>query len=138
MRLTSLDDFDSVLARFGHGGDGCAICKPTVASILPPSATPTSWTQAAVVFRETNDRALANMQKNGTYVVPRIPAGEIPAKKLGVIAEVAEEFGLYVKITGAQRIGMFGARLEQLPYIWERLVDAGFESGQAYGKSRVT
>ena len=68
-------------------------------------------------------------------VVPRIPAGEIPAKKLGVIAEVAEEFGLYVKITGAQRIGMFGARLEQLPYIWERLVDAGFESGQAYGKS---
>ena len=136
VRLTSLDDFDSVLARFGRGGDGCAICKPTVASILSSFRNSYVLDAGRGGIQETNDRALANMQKNGTYsVVPRIPAGEIPAKKLGVIAEVAEEFGLYVKITGAQRIGMFGARLEQLPYIWERLVDAGFESGQAYGKS---
>ena len=105
----------SVLARFGHGGDGCAICKPTVASILSSFRNSYVLDAGRGGIQETNDRALANMQKNGTYsVVPRIPAGEIPAKKLGVIAEVAEEFGLYVKITGAQRIGMFGARLEQL------------------------
>ena len=136
VRLTNLDDFDSVIARFGHGGDGCAICKPTVASILSSFRNSYVLDAGRGGLQETNDRALANMQKNGTYsVVPRIPAGEIPAKKLAVIAAVADEFNLYVKITGAQRIGMFGARLEQLPYIWERLVDAGFESGQAYGKS---
>ena len=48
---------------------------------------------------------------------------------------MAKDFGLYTKITGGQRIDMFGARLEELPVIWKRLVDAGFESGQAYGKA---
>ena len=90
-------------------------------------------------MQDTNDRALANMQKDGTYsVVPRIPGGEITPTRLKVIAEVAEDFGLYTKITGGQRIDMFGARLEQLPEIWRRLIDAGMESGQAYGKSLRT
>src|SRR6185312_7942527 len=82
---------------------------------------------------------LANMQKNGTYsVVPRIPGGEITPQKLLVIAEVARDFGLYTKITGGQRLDLFGARVEQLPEIWRRLVDAGFESGHAYGKALRT
>jgi len=55
-----------------------------------------------------------------------------------VIAEVARDFGLYTKITGGQRIDLFGARVEQLPLIWKRLVDAGMESGHAYGKSLRT
>jgi nitrite reductase (NADH) large subunit len=70
--------------------------------------------------------------------VPRIPGGEIAPEKLIVIGEVARDFGLYTKITGGQRIDMFGARVEQLPLIWARLVDAGFESGHAYGKSLRT
>lgn len=136
VRVTDLNDFYAVLARFGHGEDGCAICKPTVASILSSFRNSYPLDEGRGGLQETNDRNLANMQKDGTYsVVPRIPAGEITPAKLAVIAQVAEEFGLYTKITGAQRIGMYGARLEQLPYIWEKLVDAGFESGQAYGKS---
>jgi nitrite reductase (NADH) large subunit len=70
--------------------------------------------------------------------VPRIPGGEITPEGLLVIGQVAKDFGLYTKITGGQRIDMFGARLEQLPLIWRRLVDAGFESGHAYGKSLRT
>ena len=79
------------------------------------------------------------MQRNGTYsVVPRIPGGEITPDKLIVIGEVARDFGLYTKITGGQRIDLLGARVEQLPAIWRRLVDAGFESGHAYGKALRT
>jgi nitrite reductase (NADH) large subunit len=90
-------------------------------------------------LQDTNDRFLANMQKNGTYsVVPRIPGGEITPEKLITIGEVAREFGLYTKITGGQRIDMLGARVEQLPQIWKRLTDAGFESGHAYGKALRT
>ncbi len=79
---------------------------------------------------------MANLQKDGTYsVVPRIPGGEVTPEGLLVIGQVAKDFGLYTKITGGQRIDLFGARMEQLPEIWRRLVDAGFESGQAYGKA---
>jgi nitrite reductase (NADH) large subunit len=90
-------------------------------------------------LQDTNDAYLANIQRNGTYsVVPRVPGGEITPAKLIVIGEVAQEFGLYTKITGGQRIDLFGARMEQLPDIWRRLVDAGFESGHAYGKALRT
>jgi nitrite reductase (NADH) large subunit len=71
-------------------------------------------------------------------VVPRIPGGEVTPDKLIVIGEVARDFGLYTKITGGQRIDLLGARVDQLPAIWRRLVDAGFESGQAYGKALRT
>lgn len=134
--VRDLDDFYSVLARFGHGEDGCAVCKPTVASILASSRKSYALDGGRGTLQDTNDRNFANMQKDGTYgVIPRIPGGEITPEKLGAIARVAGKYNLYTKINGAQRIGMYGARLEQLPLIWQELIDAGFESGQAYGKS---
>ena len=95
--------------------------------------------RATRTLQDTNDAYLANIQRNGSYsVVPRIPGGEITPEKLIVIGEVARDFGLYTKITGGQRIDLFGARMEELPAIWRRLVDAGFESGHAYGKALRT
>nr|MDT0665275.1 nitrite reductase (NAD(P)H) [Micromonospora sp. DSM 115978] len=80
-----------------------------------------------------------NMQKDGTYsVVPRLPGGEVTPDKLILIGQVAKEFNLYTKITGGQRVDLFGARLEQLPAIWKRLTDGGLESGHAYGKALRT
>ncbi|NGN65169.1 nitrite reductase large subunit [Streptomyces sp. A7024] len=124
--------------------DGCEVCKPTVASIIA-SLAPTIGAEGYVLdgeqaaLQDTNDHFLANMQKNGSYsIVPRIPGGEITPEKLIVIGEVARDFGLYTKITGGQRIDLFGARVDQLPQIWGRLVDAGFESGHAYGKALRT
>ena len=130
--------FDDIIA--GHGkGRGCDICKPTVASILASLLNHHVLDGANATLQDTNDAYLANLQKNGTYsVVPRIPGGEITPDKLIVIGEVARDFGLYTKITGGQRIDMFGARMEDLPAIWKRLVDAGMESGHAYGKSLRT
>ncbi|WP_438874203.1 nitrite reductase large subunit NirB [Streptomyces calidiresistens] len=145
LRLTSyrelLDGHGRPEAR---GGEGCEVCKPTVASIIA-SLAPTIGAENHVLggeqaaLQDTNDHFLANLQKNGSYsVVPRIPGGEITPEKLIVIGEVARDFGLYTKITGGQRIDMFGARVDQLPMIWARLVEAGFESGHAYGKSLRT
>jgi nitrite reductase (NADH) large subunit len=92
-----------------------------------------------VGLQDTNDTFMANMQKDGTYsVVPRIAGGEITPDKLIVLGSVAQKYGLYSKITGGQRIDLFGARLNQLPAIWKELVEAGFETGHAYGKSLRT
>lgn len=141
VRSTRLTTFSQIISRFGAPADprtnlGCDICKPVVASVLATVHGDYILGADRGGLQDTNDRALANLQKDGTYsVVPRIPAGEITPAKLAVIAEVARDYGLYTKITGAQRIDMFGARLEQLPAIWARLVAAGFESGQAYGKA---
>ena len=138
VRVLGLTSADAVYARFGTGL-GCDICKPVVASVLATQTNAYILDAGQGPLQDTNDRALANMQRDGTYsVVPRIPGGEITPQKLKVIAEVAEQFGLYTKITGGQRIDLFGARLEQLPDIWRILVDAGLESGQAYGKSLRT
>ncbi|MFE9941293.1 nitrite reductase large subunit NirB [Streptomyces hirsutus] len=137
-----------LLDRYGRedarGGDGCEVCKPAVGSIIA-SLAPVIGASGYVLegeqaaLQDTNDHFLANLQKNGSYsVVPRIPGGEIAPEKLIVIGEIARDFDLYTKITGGQRIDMFGARVEQLPVIWARLVDAGFESGHAYGKSLRT
>ncbi|OIJ64925.1 nitrite reductase large subunit NirB [Streptomyces mangrovisoli] len=143
-----INTYQDLLDRYGRegarGGDGCEVCKPAVGSIiasLAPSIGASGYVldgeQAAL--QDTNDHFLANLQKNGSYsVVPRIPGGEITPEKLIVIGEVARDFGLYTKITGGQRIDLFGARVEQLPLIWARLVDAGFESGHAYGKALRT
>ncbi|UOQ88877.1 nitrite reductase large subunit NirB [Agromyces endophyticus] len=135
IRVLELTSFDEIIARLGTGR-GCDVCKPVVASILATQHGSYILDGGRGGLQDTNDRAMANMQKDGTYsVVPRIPAGEVTPEKLAVIAQVAMEFGLYTKITGGQRIDLFGARLDQLPDIWRRLVDAGFESGQAYGKA---
>ncbi|WP_114424298.1 nitrite reductase large subunit NirB [Nocardioides houyundeii] len=130
--------FDDIVE--GHGrGRGCEVCKPVVASILASQTSTHILEGETAGLQDTNDAYLANIQRNGTYsVVPRIPGGEITPDKLIVIGEVARDFELYTKITGGQRIDLFGARMEQLPAIWKRLVDAGFESGHAYGKSLRT
>ena len=123
--------------RDAHGkGLGCEICKPAVASILASIHNDYILEPEHVGLQDTNDVFLANMQKDGTYsVVPRVPAGEITPEKLMTLGQVASKYDLYTKITGGQRIDLFGARLEQLPMIWEELIDAGFETGHAYGKS---
>ncbi len=141
VQALDLASFQDILRRLGasdeaRAGHGCDICKPAIGSILATQRGEYVLDGGRGTLQDTNDRALANMQRNGTYsVVPRIPGGEITPQKLAVIAQVAEQFGLYVKLTGALRIDLFGARLEQLPEIWKILVEAGFESGQAYGKA---
>ncbi|MGH3951303.1 MAG: nitrite reductase large subunit NirB [Pseudonocardiaceae bacterium] len=140
---TRITTFSELIGKHGKG-KGCAICKPAVASILA-SLAPVVGADTHILqgeqstLQDTNDKFLANMQRNGTYsVVPRVPGGEITPEKLIVIGEVAKDFGLYTKITGGQRIDLFGATVDQLPQIWKRLVDAGFESGHAYGKALRT
>lgn len=136
IHINQLKHYDLVLDHFGRG-DGCEVCKPVVASILSSLWNDLIVKQAPI--QDSNDRYLANIQKGGTYsVVPRIPGGEITPDKLIVIGQVAKKYRLYTKITGGQRIDMFGAHLSDLPLIWEELVDAGFESGHAYGKSLRT
>ena len=138
VRVRGITTFSRLVAEHGRGR-GCDICKPVVASILASLGNGHILDGEQGGLQDTNDHFLANLQKNGTYsVVPRVPGGEITPAKLIVIGEVAREFGLYTKITGAQRIDMFGARVEQLPLIWKRLTDAGFESGHAYGKALRT
>ncbi|WP_078324115.1 nitrite reductase large subunit NirB [Mycobacteroides salmoniphilum] len=138
VQVTGIRTFSELIAKHGNG-TGCDICKPTVASILASTSSDHILEGEQAALQDTNDHFLANMQKNGTYsVVPRLPGGEVTPEKLIVIGEVAQEFGLYTKITGGQRIDLFGARVEQLPLIWKRLIDAGMESGQAYGKSLRT
>ncbi|MEV6552206.1 nitrite reductase large subunit NirB [Streptomyces sp. NPDC051597] len=131
-----LDEHGRPAAR---GGEGCEICKPAVASILASLGHGHILDGEQAALQDTNDHFLANIQRNGSYsIVPRIPGGEITPDKLIVIGEVARDYGLYTKITGGQRIDLFGARVDQLPVIWARLVAAGFESGHAYGKSLRT
>ena len=130
--------FDDIVEAHGTGR-GCDVCKPAIASILASQFNGHVLDADTRRLQDTNDAYLANIQRNGTYsVVPRIPGGEITPEKLIVIGEVARDFNLYTKITGGQRIDLFGARMEELPAIWRRLVDAGFESGHAYGKSLRT
>jgi nitrite reductase (NADH) large subunit len=138
VRLENLRTFEDLVKKHG-GGRGCDICKPAVASILASCWNEMILQPQHAPLQDTNDHFLANLQKDGTYsIVPRVPGGEITPAKLIVLGEVAGRFGLYTKITGAQRIDLFGARVEQLPLIWRDLVAAGFESGHAYGKALRT
>jgi len=135
IRIGQLKSFGDTLAKHGRGL-GCDICKPVVASILASCWNEFVLKRDQAVLQDTNDYFLANMQKDGTYsVVPRVPGGEITPDKLIVIGTVAKKYGLYTKITGGQRIDLFGAQVHQLPLIWRELIDAGFESGHAYGKA---
>lgn len=135
VRAEGIQSFDELLHKHGKG-KGCDICKPTVGSILASTWNDYILKNEHAKLQDTNDYFMANMQKDGTYsVVPRIPGGEIKPEGLIVIGEVAKKYNLYTKITGGQRIDLFGAQVHQLPLIWKELVDAGFESGHAYGKS---
>jgi nitrite reductase (NADH) large subunit len=138
VRVGQLKSFTDVLNKQGRG-HGCDICKPTIASIMASCWNEFVLKHDKAVLQDTNDYFLANLQKDGTYsVVPRVPGGEITPDKLIVIGAVAKKFGLYTKITGGQRIDLFGAQVHQLPLIWSELIEAGFESGHAYGKSLRT
>jgi nitrite reductase (NADH) large subunit len=138
VKLKGHRTFLDTIAELGHGA-GCEICKPAVASILASIWNEHILSKPHIGLQDTNDRFLANMQRDGSYsVVPRVPAGEITPKQLIVLGEVAQRYGLYTKITGAQRVDLFGARLDQLPDIWRDLIAAGFESGHAYGKALRT
>ncbi|MDP6198347.1 MAG: nitrite reductase large subunit NirB, partial [Porticoccaceae bacterium] len=138
IKVNSIKTFDELLEKYGSGR-GCDVCKPAVGSILASLWNDYVLEEKHVGLQDTNDTFLANMQKNGTYsVVPRIAGGEITPDKLIVLGEVAKKYDLYTKITGGQRIDLFGARVQQLPSIWKELVDAGFETGHAYGKALRT
>jgi nitrite reductase (NADH) large subunit len=136
VKIKHIQSFDELIRSHGRG-QGCEICKPAVASILA-----SLWNENVVdhtTIQDTNDRFLANIQRGGSYsVVPRVPGGEITPEKLIALGTVAKKFGLYTKITGGQRIDMFGAQKHDLPDIWEDLVNAGFESGHAYAKALRT
>lgn len=135
VRVNGIKTFDNLIGRHGTG-HGCDICKPAVGSILASINNEYILAKSHVPLQDTNDRFLANMQKDGTYsIVPRIAGGEITPDKLIVLGQVAKKYNLYTKITGGQRIDLFGARVNELPLIWKELIDAGFETGHAYGKS---
>ncbi len=138
VRVRELRTFDELIAACGRGR-GCEICKPTVASILASLWNEHVLEPAHAVIQDTNDRFLGNIQRGGTYsVVPRVPGGEITPDQLIVLGRVAKKYGLYAKITGGQRVDLFGAPVHLLPEIWADLIAAGFESGHAYGKSLRT
>ncbi|CAG20905.1 nitrite reductase large subunit NirB [Photobacterium profundum] len=135
IRIKEIKTFDELLTSHGEGL-GCEVCKPTIGSILASFWNDYVLDNQHIGLQDTNDIFLGNMQKDGTYsVVPRIAGGEITPEKLIALGQVAQEFNLYTKITGGQRIDLFGAQLHELPVIWKKLIDVGFETGHAYGKS---
>ena len=138
VRVGQIKTFDELLAQHGKGL-GCDICKPVAASVLASVWNEFVLKPQLAKLQDSNDYFLGNIQKDGTYsVVPRMPGGEVTPDGLIAVGTVAKKYGLYTKVTGGARVDMFGARLEQLPLIWEELIAAGFESGHAYGKSLRT
>ncbi|WP_395345580.1 nitrite reductase large subunit NirB [Ningiella sp. W23] len=138
VKVKQIKDFDSLIEEHGTGL-GCDICKPAVASILASVYNDYVLEKQHLSLQDTNDTYLGNMQKDGTYsVVPRVAGGEITPDKLILLGQIAKDYSLYTKITGGQRIDLFGARVEQLPDIWKALVDGGFETGHAYAKALRT
>ncbi len=138
VRVHGIRSFADLIARHGRGR-GCAVCKPAVGSILASAWNEHVLEPSHAHLQDTNDRFLANIQRDGTYsVVPRVPGGEITPDQLIALGQVAKKYRLYTKITGGQRVDLFGARVSELPPIWEELIAAGFESGHAYGKALRT
>ncbi|MBC7452704.1 MAG: nitrite reductase large subunit, partial [Massilia sp.] len=138
VKVGRIKSFGELLAAHGMGM-GCDICKPVAASVLASTWNDFVLKPEHASLQDSNDYFLGNIQKDGTYsVVPRMPGGEVSADGLIAVGMVAKKYGLYTKITGGQRVDLFGARVEQLPVIWEELIAAGFESGHAYGKSLRT
>ena len=138
IKIKQIKTFEELIRSHGSG-HGCEICKPAVASILASLWSESLTDPSHHTLQDTNDRFLANMQRGGLYsVIPRVPGGEITPEKLIALGIVAQKYGLYTKITGGQRVDLFGAQLHQLPNIWEELIAAGFESGHAYGKALRT
>ena len=138
IRVGQIKSFEDLMARHGKGL-GCDVCKPLAASIFATCWNDFVLKKEHASLQDSNDYFLGNIQKDGTYsVVPRMPGGEVTPEGLIAVGQVAKKYGLYTKITGGQRVDLFGARVEQLPEIWEELIAAGFETGHAYGKSLRT
>jgi len=138
IRVGRIKTFDELLAKHGKGL-GCDICKPAAASVLASCWNDFVLKPELAALQDSNDYYLGNIQKDGSYsVVPRMPGGEVTPDGLIAVGQVAKKYGLYTKMTGGARVDLFGARVEQLPLIWEELIAAGFESGHAYGKSLRT
>ena len=138
VRVGQIRSFEDLVARHGKGM-GCDVCKPLAASIFATCWNDFVLKKEHASLQDTNDYYLGNIQKDGTYsVVPRMPGGEVTPEGLIAVGQVAQKYGLYTKITGGQRVDLFGATVEQLPLIWEELIAAGFETGHAYGKSLRT
>lgn len=139
VRVGEIKSFDALLAQHGKGGLGCDVCKPAAASILASCWNEFVLKKDLAQLQDSNDYYLGNLQKDGSYsVVPRMPAGEVTPDGLIAVGTIAKKYGLYTKVTGGARVDMFGARVDQLPLIWDELIAAGFESGHAYGKSLRT
>ena len=135
IRVEGLTSFDQVIKKHGTGY-GCEVCKPTVGSILASCWNNYILKPDLVPLQDSNDVFLGNIQKNGTYsIIPRSAGGEITPEGLIAVGQIAKKYHLYSKITGSQRIGLFGAQKDDLPAIWKELIDAGFESGHAYAKA---
>lgn len=138
VRVGNIRSFADLLGKHGKGL-GCDICKPAAASIFASCWNEFVLKPELASLQDSNDYYLGNIQKDGTYsVVPRMPGGEVTPDGLIAVGQVAKKYGLYTKVTGGQRVDLFGARVEQLPFIWEELIAAGFESGHAYGKALRT
>ena len=135
IRVEGIKTFEELLAKHGKGY-GCEVCKPTVGSLLASCWNEYILKPQHTPLQDTNDNFLANIQKDGTYsVIPRSAGGEITPEGLVAVGRIAREFNLYTKITGSQRIGLFGAQKDDLPEIWRQLIEAGFETGHAYAKA---
>jgi len=136
--VDEIKTFDELITSHGRGR-GCEVCRQAVGSILASYWNEYVLEKQHLGVQDTNDVYLANMQKDGTYsIVPRVTGGEITPDMLIALGEVGKAYGLYTKITGGQRVDLFGAQINQLPAIWNELIAAGFESGHAYGKSLRT
>ena len=118
--------------------DGCNKCRPALNYYLL-CAWPMDYVDDAQ-SRFINERAHGNIQKDGSFsVVPRMFGGLCTPAELRAIADVADKFQVpEMKVTGGQRIDLFGVKKEDLPAMWKDLSDAGFVSGHAYGKALRT
>ena len=118
--------------------DGCAACRPALNYYLL-ARWPEEYNDDAQ-SRFINERAHGNIQKDGTYsVVPRMFGGLVKPNELRAIADVCDKYDVpEMKVTGGQRIDLFGVKKEDLPPMWKDLSDAGFVSGHAYGKAMRT
>jgi nitrite reductase (NADH) large subunit len=118
--------------------DGCPSCRNSLNYYLL-CAFPTEYVDDAQ-SRFINERVHGNIQKDGSYsVVPRMFGGMCTSDQLRAIADVADKYEVpTMKVTGGQRIDMFGIKKEQLPAMWKDLSEAGFVSGHAYGKAMRT
>lgn len=135
IRVEEITSFDQLLKKYGKGY-GCEVCKPAVGSLLASCWNDYVLQPQLIALQDSNDNFLGNIQKDGTYsVIPRSPGGEITPEGLIAIGEIGRRYNLYTKITGSQRIGLFGAQKDDLPAIWRALLAAGFETGHAYAKA---